>query len=72
MGELLPTCGVGGEGEAWGHLLGRGEGRGAWLAPSLEHATLDLKVLSLSPTLAVEITCKKKTGAPGCLSWLSV
>ena len=30
--------------------------RGTWLAQSVEHATLDLWVMSLSPTLGVEIT----------------
>ena len=30
--------------------------RGTWLAQSLEHATLDLRVVSLSPMLGVEIT----------------
>ena len=30
--------------------------RGTWLAQSVEHTTLDLRVISLSPTLAVEIT----------------
>ena len=32
--------------------------RGAWLAQSEEHATLDLEVLGSSPTLGVEITKK--------------
>lgn len=32
--------------------------RGAWLAQSVEHATLDLGVMSLSPTLGVDITKK--------------
>ena len=29
--------------------------RGAWLAQSVEHVTLDLRAVSLSPTLGVEI-----------------
>ena len=29
---------------------------GIWLAQSVEHATLDLRVVSLSPTLGMEIT----------------
>ena len=29
---------------------------GTWLAPSMEHATLDLRVVCLSPTLGIEIT----------------
>ena len=29
---------------------------GGWLAPSEEHGTLDLRVMSLSPTLGIEIT----------------
>ena len=33
--------------------------RSAWLAQSVEHATLDLGIVSLSPTLGVEITLKK-------------
>ena len=36
--------------------------KGAWLAQSEEHATLDLRVVSSSPTL----------GAPGWLSQLSI
>ena len=34
--------------------------RGAWLAQSVEHATLDLRVVSSSPTLDMEPTLKKK------------
>ena len=34
--------------------------RGTWLAQSEEHGTLDLGVVSLSPTSGVEITKKKK------------
>ena len=30
--------------------------RGTWLAQLVEHATLDLRVVGLSPTLGVEIT----------------
>ena len=30
--------------------------RGIWLTQSVEHATLDLRVVSLSPTLGVGIT----------------
>ena len=30
--------------------------RGAWLAQSVEHVTLDLRVVSASPTLGIEIT----------------
>lgn len=37
------------------HKKGEGEGC-AWLAESREHATLDLRVLSLSPPIGVEIT----------------
>ena len=33
--------------------------KGLWLAQSVEHVTFDLKVVSLSPTLGVEITLKK-------------
>ena len=33
---------------------------GAWLAQSLEHATLDLRVMSSSPMLVIEVTLKKK------------
>ena len=32
-----------------------------WLAQSVEHATLDLGVVSLSPTLGVELTFLKKS-----------
>ena len=32
--------------------------RGAWLGQSVEHVTLDLGVVSLSPTFGVEITLK--------------
>jgi len=34
---------------------------GTWLAQSVDHATLDLKVMSLSPTLGVEPTLKNKS-----------
>ena len=30
--------------------------KATWLAQSVEHATLDLEVVSLSPTLGIEIT----------------
>ena len=30
--------------------------RGAWLAQSIEHVTLDLGVVNLSPTLGLELT----------------
>lgn len=42
-------------------------GVGAWLAWALEHATPDLGVLSLSPTLWVEFTLKKKKISGECL-----
>ena len=32
---------------------------GAWLAQLVEHAAFDLRVMSLSPTLGMEITFKK-------------
>lgn len=35
---------------------GKKELRGAWLAQSVEHRTLDLRVVSSSPTLGVEPT----------------
>ena len=34
--------------------------RGAWLAQSVEHATLDLSVVSSSPKLGAEPTLKEK------------
>lgn len=34
----------------------RNRGKSAWLALSVEHVTFDLGVVSLSPTLDVEIT----------------
>lgn len=44
-------------GVRWGGGGGRGEGtRGAWLAPSQEHGTLDFGVLSVRPTLGGEMT----------------
>ena len=36
------------------------EGRGAWLAQLVEHVTLDLGVVSPSPTVDIGITLKKK------------
>lgn len=33
--------------------------RGNWLAQLVEHLTLDLRVIGLSPTLGVELTFKK-------------
>ena len=38
------------EGRAWG----------AWMAPSVEHVTLDFRVVSSNPTLGVEPIKKKK------------
>ena len=35
--------------------------RGAWLAQWVEPAILDLRVLSLSPMLSIEVTYKNKT-----------
>ena len=35
--------------------------QGAWLAQSEEHVTLDLMIVSLSPTLVVEITKQRNT-----------
>ena len=32
----------------------------SWLAQSVEHVTLDLEVVSSSPTLGIEITFKKR------------
>jgi len=37
---------------------------GTWLAQSVKHVTLDLGVVSLSPTLGVEFTLKKKKMPP--------
>ena len=33
---------------------------GSWLARSVEHVTLDLRVVSSNPTLGVEITIKRQ------------
>ena len=38
--------------------LSNGYSWGAWLAQSVEHAILDLRVVSLGPTLGVGITLK--------------
>lgn len=40
----------------------------AWLAQSVEHAILDLKVLSSSLRLGIDLTLKKERGTPGWLS----
>jgi len=40
--------------------------RGAWQAQSVEHLTLDLGVVSLSPRVGVEITLKKKKKKQTC------
>ena len=45
--------------------------KGAWLASSEKHVTLDLGVVSSGPTLGVKITLKS-LGAPGWLSQLSI
>lgn len=37
----------------------KSHGRGTWLAHSVEHATLESRVVSLNPTLSTEITFKK-------------
>ena len=34
-------------------------GRSTWLAQLVEHATLDLGVVSVSPTLDIQLTLKK-------------
>lgn len=34
--------------------------RGTWLAQSVEQATLDLRVMTLSPMLSIKITKKKR------------
>lgn len=39
----------------WSRFGGQG---GAWLAQSLDHATLDVKVVSSRPTLGVGVTYK--------------
>lgn len=42
---------------AWKYVFRKITGiRGAWLAQSVEQATLDLRVFSLSPAMRVEIT----------------
>ena len=38
------------------HLSSNGDVRGAWLAQLVEHVTLDIEVMSLSPTLWAEFT----------------
>jgi len=57
------------ESELWGRYVNsewkgikclKSEDRDAWLAQSVEHATLDLGVMSSSPTLGTELTLKKK------------
>jgi len=40
---------------------------GAWLAQLVERKTLDLEVISSSPTLGVEITLKKELKRIVCL-----
>ena len=42
---------------------------GAWLAHSLEHATLDLRILTLGPTLGIELTLKKRKENKRCKVW---
>ena len=42
-----------------GSLVLKRDGRGAWLAQSEEHVTLDLGVMGSSPTIGVEITKNK-------------
>ena len=37
------------------------DGQGSLLAQQVEHAALDLEVMSLSPMLGIEITLKFKT-----------
>ena len=41
------------------HLCEKGISRGTWLAQSIEHATRDLRVMSSSPMLGVELTEKE-------------
>jgi len=40
------------------YLISNGDDRGAWLAQSVEHVTLDTGVTSLNPTLGVEFPQK--------------
>lgn len=46
-------------------ILFRNLDRGTWLALSVEHATLDIRVMSLSPMLVLEITLKYFKGHLG-------
>lgn len=46
--------------------------RGTWLAQLVELATLDFRVVSLGPTLEVEITLKKKKRMEGSSRNLSL
>lgn len=41
--------------------------RGTWLAPLVEHETLDLKVMTSSPTLCIEFTKNKTKTKKKCL-----
>ena len=40
-------------------------GRAGWLAQSIEHTTLDLKVMSSSPTLSSNLIKKEKKNERG-------
>ena len=44
----------------WGRGTSRALTQGAWLAQSVERVTLDLEVMSSSPTWGVKLTLKKK------------
>ena len=46
--------------------------QGAWLAQLVEHTTLILGVMSLSPTLDADITYKKKMGGMLMLIFKSI
>ena len=53
---FLSTC-LGPRYSAWGCSESVGW-RGTWLAQSVERVTLDLRIVSLSPMLGVEVTLK--------------
>lgn len=46
--------------------------RRAWLAQTLEHATLDVRVVCLSPVLGVEITQQYNLSKKKCLFEIKV
>ena len=50
----------------------KAKGRGLWLAQPVEHVTLNLRVVNLSPMLGMKPTLKKKLGEKAACNYASI